>query len=195
MHNASMTNHLSTKIQCNFTHLQLTIDYKDKMCKIMLFVLLFSCCFAQEEEISVLDQDYNIFSEAETMDLSIGADHSSKECDSNGGILRALGAELNKDLRQKISVILADMVDMKVKIEEIADIKVKMKHMMEKIARNEERIGENFDTIFDVNATNSDANIHVEQLSAQLTSVCEEVEVHHASIESLSSSDQGEYDG
>ena len=126
---ASMTNHLSTKIQCNFTHLQLTIDYKDKMCKIMLFVLLFSCCFAQEEKI--LDHDDNIIPGAEIVDLSSEENPPPQEGNSVGEILKKLGAELNKDLRKTMSVLLADMADMKEKMEEMADTKVMLEQTRE----------------------------------------------------------------
>ena len=59
---------------------------------------------------------------AEVVDPSSGDNHLPQEGNSVGEILRELGAELNKDLRQTMSVLLADMADMKEKMEEIGKI-------------------------------------------------------------------------
>ena len=95
----------------------------------MLFVLGFSyCCFSQQE--NIINQDDNTFPGEQIKTL--GSEKTSSENnDTAVEILRELGAKLTKDLRKTISVILADMVDMKEKMAEMADTKVKMEQMKE----------------------------------------------------------------
>ena len=122
---------MGTNRQGNSSHLQSTFDNKDKMNKILL-VLFFSCCFAQEER-TVNQDDDNIIpvEEIKELDTRSGENPSSEDGTKVGEILRELSAELNKDLLQTISVLLADMADMKGKMEELADTKVKLEQTRE----------------------------------------------------------------
>ena len=100
-------------------------------------------------------------------------------------ILRKLSEALNNDIHQRISIIVADMVDMKEKINKnSADITSvseehetmivnniqrlnsmdnKMVDMKVKIARNEEKIDKNSNTISDVNSTISNVDLSIER--------------------------------
>ena len=187
---------MGIKRQFRFTLLQLTINNKDKMYKIMLFVFFFSCCFAQEE--TTVHQVDNIIPGEEIMDLSSEGNPSSEDRNNVGDILRELGAELNKDLRQTISDILADILDMKDKMEEMADTKVKleqtrawmMRDLKQMITEIQANITKNSDTLYDVNSTISNVKSTIEKNSAQITSVSKEVEQQISKIESCTSSAQ-----
>ena len=119
----------------------------------MLFVLFFPCCFSHGEQI--FDRDGKISPVAEITD-------STQDGKNVEEILRKLSEALNNDIHQRISIIVADMVDMKEKINKnSADITSvseehetmivnniqrlnsmdnKMVDMKVKIARNEEKI-------------------------------------------------------
>ena len=187
---------MGIKRQFRFTLLQLTINNKDKMYKIILLVFFFSCCFAQEE--TTVGQVDNIIPGEEIMDLSSEGNPSSEDRNNVGDILRELGAELNKDLRQTISDILVDIMDMKDKMAELADTKVMleqtrawmMRDLQQMIFEIQANITKNSDTLYDVNSTISIVKSTIEKNSAQVTSVSTEVEQQISKIESCTSSAQ-----
>ena len=99
-------------------------------------------------------------------------------------ILRKLSAVLNNDLRHTISSTRADIVDLKDKMGEFAEIKVEMAEMKNEIVDMKEYIASNERNI----VQNSDSI--AERNSSQITSMSEEFKQQRAMIESLSSSSQ-----
>ena len=115
----------------------------------MLFVLFFPCCFSHGEQI--FDRDGKISPVAEITD-------STQDGKNVEEILRKLSEALNNDTLQRISIIVADMLDMKEKInknsavseehetmivnniQRLNSMDNKMVDMKVKIARNEEKI-------------------------------------------------------
>ena len=149
-HNASFSSdNLCINRLINCTNLQLTIDKKYKMYKSILIFLFFHFCIS--------DQDDNISPGLEINDPV--ENPSSQDRKSLEEILRKLSAVLTNDINERLSIIEADMVDMK----------ENMVYMKEYIVRNEGKIVKNSDTIADVYST-------AERNSAHITSVSEQHE-------------------
>ena len=117
------------------------------MFKIMLFILLNSCCFAQPVE-KMIDKDDSILPRAELMELSIV---SSEDGNNVHELLKQLSAVLTNNLRQTYT-LMADMKDMKTEINDMKDKIAEMTDMKEYTVRNEERIVNNFNAIYKVNS-------------------------------------------
>ena len=140
------------------------------MFKIFLFILFFSCCFAQPVE-KIIDQNYSIVPKADLRDLMLSFS-SSEDGNNVEEILKQLSAvKTNNDPRQTSDI----MTDMK-------DIKTDMADMKDKIMQMEEKMLGMVDM--------KDKKAEMADVYSIISNVTEKVKQQEIRIESLSSSDQ-----